>query len=685
MSPTLIDWRAAAALLVVFLALAALMAGPFVTIPTGGRSDENAARTAARRVAAFLAAFSLLSWLYIWWALPAADHLYGRLVAGLSGPLVRDQRGLGSMLLHPQVGTRFLFCALFLCLAVSIRGSPVRRALVAAHALLFLGAVTAVDGALVATSAVMGWKVTPFGLAGDVIANLLGVVVLARMARATFPSPRVCPRGRGRSAIGAAALALFLPAAVALTMAAVAALRLQSLARGLAPLILSAALPIAALGLARLLPALVRLVRQSPPPMTGERPPIDVVVRVRDLGGRLPGPLTAIDRAAARYRGPVRLTVCAEGSDARTAELAGTALASFRSARGQVLRPAAGGAALELGRLLDESGAPIVVRVDAGAVVDERAFVFTQRWFRDPSVGMVRGLNRPLGGNVWLRKMRWFECLGDLMGGGDAVDGYVAVRRHLAKGGAGLGRPGPGDEVDPALRTRRAGRRVVLDPAIRVWERAPASVAELRSRRIEGARRDLRLMAAGSVRPSLRWATGVAAPLLAIHVVQLALLIPADRPRLTPEALPPALGALAAISLVGALSVIFRRASDLRWLATWWLYALACQVFALEAMFTLTARPVGVDRASRAAGAAASTQAAGEEEPDLAGSEPASVTLTASVDGKAIVIGEGASRPPAGSQRTFVAAAAGAGRLRNPAVLAAVDLLRTLSGRSSSS
>ncbi len=179
------------------------------------------------------------------------------------------------------------------------------------------------------------------------------------------------------------------------------------------------------------------------PPVGDERPPIDVIIPAYNEAEVIVETLQAIDVAAGRYGGPVRVILMNDGSSDRTKELAEATMHGFRHAHGHVYDGRHGGKSEALNAALALTTSDVVVRIDADTIVGEWSLVYLPRWFRDPQIGLVEPMCFPRSGRRSVfPHMRLFEELKQFglnhrtmttVDGVNVVPGvFTAFRRNVA-------------------------------------------------------------------------------------------------------------------------------------------------------------------------------------------------------------------------------------------------------------
>ena len=209
--------------------------------------------------------------------------------------------------------------------------------------------------------------------------------------------------------------------------------------------------------------------------------------------------LWAIDVAAGRYGGPVRVVVMNDGSSDGTRALALATIASFAHATGEVHDGRHGGKSESLNAALALTRTDIVVRIDADTIIGEWSLYYTPRWFEDPVIGLVEPMCFPRGGRRSVfPHLRLFEELKQFglnhrtiqtVDGVNVVPGvFTAFRRQLAVSLGGFTVGMNGEDGDFTLRASRLGYRTWMDTKIVVYEDVPPTYAEIREQRVRWGR-----------------------------------------------------------------------------------------------------------------------------------------------------------------------------------------------------
>jgi cellulose synthase/poly-beta-1,6-N-acetylglucosamine synthase-like glycosyltransferase len=568
-----------------------------------------------------IASFGLLSLAYVWFGLPPVNRLYGRLLEGLTSLMIKDPALIGAYTGRADLGARFLVVGYFVALAVALRASLWRRLLMAVEILLYLLLAASIDALIIAVGIVTGWPLQPFSFEGNLVALFAGFVVMARMCFTTFALPRkvVLARTRPRYAsdtlIAAAVLAFAV--IVVLLNGLVAAPWLSRGEETLAPLMVAIAVWTVFFPLIYLSLLVLNKLARWTPEAVRKGPAIDVIIPAYNEEENIAGTLRAIDHAAQRYGGPVRVLLVDDGSTDRTAELASQVMAGFLAAEGVVLSGQHHGKARALNLALAETSAEIVIRTDADARLDPDALRFVPGWFADPSVGAVSGVTVPRSEASWLRKMRVLECLYEFRlarPGLQCVDAigcvpgiFAAVRREAAVKVGGVTEGMNAEDADLTFKLGRLGYRMVLDQRIRVYEDVPHTYAGLREQRLRWARGGMHVFTrhapfrSGGAGPrcwfvlSKMLFTRVTAPMrlfLLIYAAELVVLRPTAHHNLNTLLWAVAFTVIPMVVLRGSLLVVFRKWHLLPYIVLWYPYQFIKRLLIIESLLTLPTRPV---------------------------------------------------------------------------------------------
>src|SRR2546423_7692555 len=276
---------------------------------------------------------------YLGFRSPKVEQVYRSLVVAIAKLIVADSPALSRTLRGLGFGLRFLALAYLVGLAVAIRADLGRRLAVAFNVVWLFVLFVLTDVAVVIIAALTG--LAP-GWAGVLRTGLSLVAIVAMDARVlltTFQLPRstalAVERGRPRSdtvltwtvLVGVTAGGVLL-AVYAFSPYVPPSLWVLLAGYTVFPVFLISG---------RLILAALNAMFHPPPPVTSERPPIDVIIPAYNEEEGLGDTLLSIDHAAEVYGGPVRVIVGDDGSTDRTNELANRVIAHFRAATGMVV------------------------------------------------------------------------------------------------------------------------------------------------------------------------------------------------------------------------------------------------------------------------------------------------------------------------------------------------------------
>lgn len=223
-------------------------------------------------------------------------------------------------------------------------------------------------------------------------------------------------------------------------------------------------------------------------------PPVAVLIPAHNEAHQIRDTLQAVDRAAARYDGPVRVIVMENNSTDDTARLAMNTLRGCEHVADYVVDVSTiPGKARALNRGLDLIDEEFVVRIDADTGVGPDAIRVAMRHFANQSVGAVGGLPLPLEDEGLLSKVRAIEVLlrhgfvqvsFGAFGGIFGLPGMFVIYRKAALDEAGGFVEGMnGEDTDITLAMANLGYRNVSDPRARFYTETPDTVAFLREQR----------------------------------------------------------------------------------------------------------------------------------------------------------------------------------------------------------
>ena len=223
-------------------------------------------------------------------------------------------------------------------------------------------------------------------------------------------------------------------------------------------------------------------------------PPVAVLVPAHNEAHQIRETLQAVDRAAARYDGPVRVIVMENNSSDETARLAEATLKACAHITDYVVDASKiPGKARALNRGLDLIDEAFVVRIDADTEIGEHAIRVAMRHFANPKVGAVGGLPLPHEDEGLLSKVRAIEVLlrhgfvqvsFGAFGGIFGLPGmFVIYRKAVLDEAGGFVEGMNGEDTDITLAMANLGYRNVSDPKAKFYTETPDTVAFLREQR----------------------------------------------------------------------------------------------------------------------------------------------------------------------------------------------------------
>lgn len=223
-------------------------------------------------------------------------------------------------------------------------------------------------------------------------------------------------------------------------------------------------------------------------------PPVAVLIPAHNEAHEIKDTLQAVNRAAARYDGPVRVVVMENCSSDETAALAQSVLEQCEHVSGFVVDASdIPGKARALNRGLDLIEEDFVVRIDADTVIGEGAIRTAMRHFANRRVGAVGGLPLPHEGEGLLSKVRAIEVLlrhgfvqvsFGAFGGIFGLPGMFVIYRMAGLEEAGGFTEGMnGEDTDITLAMTSLGYRMVSDPKAKFYTETPDTLAFLREQR----------------------------------------------------------------------------------------------------------------------------------------------------------------------------------------------------------
>ncbi len=357
------------------------------------------------------------------------------------------------------------------------------------------------------------------------------------------------------------------------------------------------------------------------PPVGDVRPPIDVIIPAYNEEEVIGPTLEAIDLAAVRYGGPVRVVLMNDGSTDRTRELALATMARFRHATGEVHDGRHGGKSESLNAALALARSDIVVRIDADTVIGEWSLYYTPRWFEDPLIGLVEPMCFPRATDhrsvfPYLRLFEELKQFGlnhrtmQTVDGVNVVPGvFTAFRREVAVRLGGFTVGMNGEDGDFTLRFSRLGYRMWMDTKIIVYEDVPPTYPEIREQRVRWGRAVHHNQArhgpyrAGVATPKVwfnqtqqfvKCAFAPARLLLPLYLLLTAAFEGAQRNVILIFLGGYVLAEIVFMVLQALLTVGYRQVRHLGWVVLWPVWHEFLLVFATEAWLSMPGRPLGL-------------------------------------------------------------------------------------------
>lgn len=222
-------------------------------------------------------------------------------------------------------------------------------------------------------------------------------------------------------------------------------------------------------------------------------PPVTVFVPAHNEEYVIGEVILSVDRAAARYDGPVVMMVANNNSSDRTAEVARAALARCHHLVGVVFDETRPGKANALNAAIAAVETDYMIRLDADTIMDRDALVRAMRHFRDPSVGVVGGLPVAPGGGLFDRA-RYMEAIvkhGFYSVGMGTINSVVGIpgmmaayRSELPKKLGGFVQGMNGEDTDMSVRIGEMGYALIVDPEVRYVSEVPSTYAHMREQRM---------------------------------------------------------------------------------------------------------------------------------------------------------------------------------------------------------
>jgi len=253
----------------------------------------------------------------------------------------------------------------------------------------------------------------------------------------------------------------------------------------------------------------------TPRPFT---PPLTIVIPAHNEAHVIGRTLAAVEAAARRYAGPVKVLVLDNNSTDGTAAATRRALAGLPLIHGRVLDVPTPGKAVALNRGVAETDTDYLIRIDADTQVLPAALARAMRHFSDPQAGVIGGLPLPPGGGPFDRARRLEVLLkhGYYQIAYSAIDGIVGVpgmfaayRTEALRAAGGFVQGMNGEDTDVSLRIGEMGYRVIGDPGVHYVSEVPVTYRHLREQRMRWFRSVYHVCARNRTylddwRPSLR-------------------------------------------------------------------------------------------------------------------------------------------------------------------------------------
>jgi cellulose synthase/poly-beta-1,6-N-acetylglucosamine synthase-like glycosyltransferase len=449
----------------------------------------------------FLAAFALGVALSSSW-FPPLIHKYAALLKELVGA------GRGGITSQASVAVRPLFLLLILLFALLLSGSLARRLRFLVVTFVSFAVLCGGTDALLLKLSTHGFP-GPFGVTGNVISGIEGIVALAVgifVSAALPPGVRVREEVR-RGSGGVIVLGLALAATVVSVMALLHYLNHEVRAAQRIPVVAGVGS-----GLVLFFGVLFfflywldwvrprRMLREGDP-----MPSVAIVVPARNEAGLITDCIRSIDEAARAYPNRCSVYVVENGSSDDTYEEAAEAIASVAHVRGVLLQCEPRGKAYALNVGISHADEDIVLRIDADTVITSSVLLGLMRHFSNDLVGGVSGLPLPRTRASWICRMRAIEVyyqVGFKRAGYNAVDSVgvlpgalVAYRRHLLEKLHGFAQGVNGEDADMTVRVGRLGYRIMSDPTVRAYTEMPTTFAYLREQRMRWSRGTYHMLA----------------------------------------------------------------------------------------------------------------------------------------------------------------------------------------------
>lgn len=390
------------------------------------------------------------------------------------------------------------FAAYLITVAIVMPGTVGRRIMILVHVPLLIAASLFTDcllGLAVTALHIQPW---PTPLISMYLQYFVGCLLVFRLFFTSYQLPNLTriPRLRRGNLRDNLTLILCLISASCIVFAVTLGLyRVINVDAVVGPIVLIPA-QAAAIEVMAVFLILIRAVGDKLPDPPTQRPPLDVIIPAYNESVCIERTLWSIDRAACRYRGPVRVFMCDDGSTDDTKALAEATMASFSYAAGIVIHGTHGGKSKALNTALERCTADFVYRLDADCALDQDAFVYSMAQFQaDPRVGLVGALQMPKEPyTTWIDRMRAFELFfmfGFLRVALALVDAvpcipgtFCAFRREAALAVGGFVTGMYSEDTDFTCAVTRLGYRAAIDTRVVSYEDVPTTVRQLRIQRV---------------------------------------------------------------------------------------------------------------------------------------------------------------------------------------------------------
>jgi cellulose synthase/poly-beta-1,6-N-acetylglucosamine synthase-like glycosyltransferase len=589
---------------------------------TGNRVDLPPPLTPSwARVVTFLLICSIVCAWIIAFRKPSFADAYQNLIAIVVNSVVHEPAVVGAYLgfLTPLVPISII--AYVISLAIVLPATFGRRVMILLHGPLFLAAAVTSDATLAVIGIASGLPLGAYPVISVLLHYAIGFFVMFRLAFTTFQLPRRTETPLYRRGNLADDLLVLLAGGTALGLVGAAGTVIinQFPSDVAVRVVVIVAVPAYAVATMYAFLGILRLLGPPLPRVTGERPPVDVIVAAYNEEENIAALLASIDAAARIYGGPVHAIVCDDGSTDRTRERALQAMAAFEAAGGEIINGLHAGKSTALNEALDLCTADYVVRIDGDCRLDDHALLYTVPWFlARPNVGVVGAFTLPKRPyTTWIDRIRAFcNCqeFGFARLGSAVIDGvayvpgtYCAFRRQLALQIGGFIEGCYGEDGDFTRNIARLGYRAAVDRRIMSFEDVPNTTRQLRRQRVRWNRGGIYTFArhtpfgAGLAGPRI-WltATRTAGNRLTGPIRLVALIYAVDSAFLSTSSQHNPIRVIAVFLLVMVPPVLikviaaayYRHARELPWLVFLPWYSLLARLFILEAVLSFRTRPV---------------------------------------------------------------------------------------------